>query len=376
MKKIFFAMSIAFFFVLVACKHIHSGDDTSAKEKDTFNVIHFETQQQEKIAFTTGLPIVESFGQVIKTTAQVQSSASDEAIVAAWMTGIAFVVGENLTEGQFVNAGQTLFTISGALLAENNSTIRFMEALSNFQKTETDYVRAKELVREKIISEKEFLQIKTDYEKAKSTYDNLSRHFSAQGQKATAPFSGYIKQLLVNNGQFVEEGQALAVVSKNKSLILKADVPLKYADLLPRLSSATFRSTDKTMYSLEDVNGKIVSVGKSVNNDNYRIPVTIRMDNRKGFIPGSFVEIWLKTLSDRPVLTIPLTALTEEQGIYFVYVQLTPDTFEKREVILGVTDGIRIEILAGLNKEERIVTQGAISVKLAQTSETTVAHEH
>jgi RND family efflux transporter MFP subunit len=373
MKKIFFAMSMACL-ALVACKHNHSGEEISGDKEENINAIHFDVQQQEKIAFATELPRVELFGQVIQTTAQIQSSSSDEALIVARITGIVFVTGENYTEGQYVNSGQSLFSISGTGLAENNSNTRFVDAQKNYQKTEADYMRAKELIKEKIISEKEFLLAKTDYEKAKAAYDNLSRHFSAQGQKVLAPFPGYVKQILVENGQFVEEGQALSLVSKNKSLILKADVPLKYAGLLPSLASATVRSADKTVYTLEELNGKILSFGKSLNTDSYRIPVSIRIDNRTGFIAGSFVEVWLKTQSEKPVMTLPVSSLTEEQGIYFVYVQLSPDTFEKREVTLGISDGIRVEIRSGLDKNEKVVAQGAVSVKLAQSAGITDAH--
>jgi RND family efflux transporter MFP subunit len=373
MKKIFFAMSMACL-ALVACKHNHSGEEVSGEKEENINAIHFDVQQQGKIAFATELPKVELFGQVIQTTAQIQSSSSDEALIVARITGIVFVAGENYTEGQYVNSGQSLFSISGTGLAENNSNTRFVDVQKNYQKTDADYMRAKELIKEKIISEREFLQAKTDYEKAKAAYDNLSRHFSAQGQKVSAPFPGYVKQILVENGQFVEEGQALALVSKNKSLILKADVPLKYAGLLPLLASATVRSADKSIYTLEELNGKILSFGKSLNADSYRIPVSIRIDNRTGFIAGSFVEVWLKTQSEKPVMTLPVSSLTEEQGVYFVYVQLSPATFEKREVTLGISDGIRTEIRSGLDKNEKVVTQGAVSVKLAQSAGITDAH--
>jgi hypothetical protein len=33
-----------------------------------------------------------------------------------------------------------------------------------------------------------------------------------------------------------------------------------------------------------------------------------------------------------------------------------------------MSDGIRIEILSGLDKDEKIVTQGAVSVKLSQSA--------
>lgn len=377
MKKIFFAVlvsGIAFY----GCKHSHSESGHAERDCDENapeGSIHFHAEQQEKIEFATELPVVEPFGQIIKTTAQVLSAPEDEAVISARMSGIVLFAGNNLSEGQAVKAGQTLFTVSGAGLADNNSQVRFTEALNNYKKAESDYQRAKELKNAQIVSEKDFLRIQADYENAKTVYQTVYQNFGGKGQTISAPFSSYIKQIFVENGQFVEEGRALAAVSKNKTLLLRADVQTRYAALLPYLSSASVVSPDKSgAYDLAALNGRIISFGKSIDPGSYRIPVSIRIDNKAGFVSGGFVEVYLKARSETPAMTVPVSALTEEQGVYFVYVQVSPGHFEKREVAIGATDGIRTEILSGLNKNERIVTQGAVSVKLAQSAGDLDAH--
>jgi multidrug efflux pump subunit AcrA (membrane-fusion protein) len=135
------------------------------------------------------------------------------------------------------------------------------------------------------------------------------------------------------------------------------------------ISSANIRTLqDNRSYTLEELNGKMLSYGKSTNDDNYLIPVSLQIDNVGSFVAGGFVELFLKTLSSVKSITVPVTALLEEQGNFFVLVQVNPELFEKREVKTGVSDGIRTEILSGLTKDERIVTKGAILVKLAQAS--------
>jgi hypothetical protein len=64
----------------------------------------------------------------------------------------------------------------------------------------------------------------------------------------------------------------------------------------------------------------------------------------------------------------------EDQGNYFVYIQIHPELFEKRSVRIGATDGIRTEIVSGAAITDRIITQGAILVKLAQATGTLDAH--
>ena len=91
-------------------------------------------------------------------------------------------------------------------------------------------------------------------------------------------------------------------------------------------------------------------------------------------MPGSFVEVYIKTTRDGNSLVVPNSAIVEEMGNHFVFAQLTPEFFEKREVQLGVTDGMRTEILSGIKAGERIVTKGAVMVKLAQATGTLDAH--
>jgi len=127
-------------------------------------------------------------------------------------------------------------------------------------------------------------------------------------------------------------------------------------------------------YTLAELNGKIVSFGRNTNNDNFLLPINIQIDNKGAFVSGGFVEVYLKTISNTQALTLPNAALLEEQGSYFVFVQVHPELFEKREVKVGVTDGLKTEIVKGINQQERVVTEGAILVKLAQATGTLDAH--
>ena len=349
------------------CDHDH--DQEVGISEDNPDIIIFSEARQSKIHFETEYPLMEKFGQQIRTLAQIQSSSTDEITVSAKTSGIVLFTGKLITEGLGVNAGQNLFVISNAGLADNNVGVRFSEAQANFQNKEAAYERAKILVKEGITSQKEYLDIQQEYETAKAVYNNLTRNFDKDGQKISSDMTGYIKQLWVGNGQFVEEGQALFSVSKNKDLLLKAEVQAKYASLLSRISTATIQSMDKSrFYSLEELNGRLLSYGKSLSEDNYLIPLVFRIDNQSDFISGGFVEMYVRTESEQEVLTIPSSSLTEEQGLFFVYVQITPESYEKRNVRLGATDGIRTEIRSGLNKREKIVTKGAMSVKLAQAA--------
>ncbi|OFX21335.1 MAG: hypothetical protein A2041_06970 [Bacteroidetes bacterium GWA2_31_9b] len=339
------------------------------------NTTVFTKEQSWKIDYTTELPINEPFGQVIKTTALVQSAQGDEIIVSAKTNGIVVLSTENILEGTNVSSGQILCAISGNELANDNSSVQFAEAKNNFEKAKADYERLQELAKDKIVSEKELLSAKNQYENAKVNFNNLNKNFSISGQKVSSPAPGFIKQLFVQNGQYVEAGNPIAIISQNKTLLLIAEVQQKYASILRTVNSANIHTINNNQtYSFEQLNGKVLSYGKSTNNNNYLIPVNLQIENKGSFVSGEFVEIYLKTIGNIHALTIPNSALLEEQGNKFVYVQVTPELFEKREVKTGGTDGIKTEILNGISTNERIVTKGAILIKLAQSSGALDAH--
>ncbi len=349
----------------------------STKEKMHFptTATSFTKEQSWKVDFATDHPQVEPFGQVIKTTAQVLPAPNDEAVVSANSNGIVLFSPDHLLEGSKVLSGQVLYSISSSGLASSNASIQFLEAQNNYVKSKSDYERMSELVKDKIVSERELLNAKNQYKNAKAVYDNYSKNFSASGQKIVSPMDGYIQQVLVRNGQSVEAGQPIVVVAQNRTLMLRADVQQKYAPVLSALNSATIRSMhDNYAYTLEELNGKILSFGRSASHENYLIPISLQIENNGAFVSGGFVEIYLKIMTDAETLTIPNSALLEEQGNYFVFVQIHPELFEKREVKIGATDGLRTEIIKGVEPQNRIVTVGAIMVKLAEATSDLDAH--
>jgi membrane fusion protein, heavy metal efflux system len=339
------------------------------------NTTVFTKEQSWKIDFRTDFPKVESFGDVIKTTALVESAQGDEIIVSAKIAGVVRLTAENLAEGKDVKTGQVLFSISGSQSIDDNFTISFNQAENNYLLAKSEYDRALELSKDRIVSEKDLLTAKNKFDNAKIVYDNINRTFSSVGQTVTSPMSGYITSVFVKNGSFVEAGQPVLTVSQNKSLMLSADLPVKYSSKLAFVKTANIRTIHNNQtYTLEQLNGKFLSYGKSANADNYLIPVKLQIDNIGDFTPGGFVELYIKSISNNNALTIPNSALLEEYGVFYVYVQINPELFEKREVKVGVSDGIRTEILQGITKSDRIVTKGAVIIKLAQSTGGLDAH--
>ena len=158
--------------------------------------------------------------------------------------------------------------------------------------------------------------------------------------------NGFVKNILVNEGQFVEAGIPLALVSKNKKLILQASVSQKYFSKLPTITSANFKPIgSEQIYNTEMLNGRIISYGKSTTANSAFLPITFEIDNIGNLISGSAAEVFLKSSAIPNALVIPVSALMEEQGNFYVYVQLGGESFQKREIKIGASDGEYVQVL-------------------------------
>ena len=316
-----------------------------------------------------------TFHGVIHTSGKVMSASCDETAVVATISG-RVQYKNHVSEGLKVAAGTTLFSITsaGMQMADGDPVQR---ARIDFERAERDYTRAKTLIKDKIISEKDLAVAKAEYEAAKLTYTSMQRTRSAGGVTVTAPRGGYIKQCMVNGGDYVEAGQPLAVITQNKHLYLRAEIPERHFNELNKIRCAKFRTSySNRLYDITDMGGHIQSYGRSAEVNNSYIPVIFEFNNTGDVVQGSYAEIYLIT-QDRPnVITLPLTALTEEQGIHFVYIQVDKEGYRKQEVTLGESDGERVEILTGVKKGDRVVTKGAVQVRLASAANAIPAHNH
>jgi RND family efflux transporter MFP subunit len=364
--------------VLTGCAgHTHDShreEPEAVIEND--NTTLFTHEQQEKIDFAVEEIRPQAFGPVIRTAAQIQPAQSDERIITAKTEGaVIFPDNQNLVEGKAVGAGQTLFVIDGSGAADNNLSVRYAEAEAEYNRTKTEYERKQALANDRIVSQSELLKSRTDFAHAEAVFNNLKRNFPTGKQTVTSPVNGFIARLLVRNGQYAEAGQAVMVVSQNRALYIKAELQTKYFDALSSIQSAHIRVPDTNRtYTLEELNGRLVAYGQTTDIDHPLAPVVFRVNHSAGLLPGRFVELFIQTQTNTRALTVPNTAIVEEMGHYFVYVQRSPETFEKRAVDKGATDGLRTEIRKGVEEGETLVSRGALFIKLAQAAGTVDVH--
>lgn len=360
--------------------HAHEGHDHSAHNhaeeghKHNENEITFPAEQAARTDFKVEEIQPSTFNHVIPCTARILAAQGDEATVVAPIAGVVSFGGKRLSTGAQVSRGQSLFAISSNNLASGSQVDKIA---AEYRRAEGEYNRLKQLVDDQIVSRSDFEAAESAYLKAKAEYDAIAARSSEKGSSVGAPIGGYITSLAVNEGDFVEMGQPLATVSQNRRLQLRADLPQRYYRELRSIKTANIvdPATGES-YRLADCGGgRLLSVGRIADSGSTLIPVTFEFDNRNDLPQGAIVEAYLVGAPIAEALVVPVTAVTEAQGMYYVYVQLDAECYERREVKLGASDGERVQLLTGIEAGERVVTRGAVNVKMAAASGA-IPHSH
>lgn len=353
----------------------HEDKDHAPEEAEAHNPdeIILTPEKAKSAGVVVETVVLSDFSSIIKAGGKVLTASGDESTVVAPAAGIVSMK-RGFTEGMAVGKGTPVLSLSSSKLPEGDLTRRNE---LNYKQAKEDLERAQKLIADKLITEKEYLTAKTDFERAKLAYEATGGSASGSGITVTAPSGGYVKECLVNDGDYVEVGQPLMRLTQNRRLYLRAEVPQREYDKLGMVTSARFRpSYSEKVFDLTDLDGKLVASGQSATAASAFIPVTFEFNNAGGIVPGSYAEVYLIAGNRSNVISVPVTALTEEQGVHFVYVQIDEEGYLKKEVTTGATDGKRIEIVSGLNPGDRLVTEGAIHVKLASATAAIPAHNH
>ena len=352
----------------------HEEEEAHAHEAHGAGEVVFKKQDAEAIGLQTQTVQPGVFSEVIKTSGQIQSAQGSETVLVATVPGVVTLGDTRFVDGTAVRKGQPVLSLASNTLSDGDVAIRIKNA---YQTAKREFERMEQLIGDKIVSQKDYEQARLTYENAKVAYDAIQGKQSVRGVAVTAPMNGFLKNILVKEGDYVTVGQPLATISQNNRLLLRADVSEKNYARLPMIRSAHFKTPyDDKVYKLDELDGRLLSYGKSSGNNSFYIPVLFEFDNKGAVIAGSYVEVYLLGKPMEQVLSVPTSALVEEQGLYCVYLRLDEDCYKKQYVALGADNGEAVQILSGLKTGDEVVTKGAYQIKLASASNAIPAHTH
>lgn len=335
--------------------HEHVHGDTHNEE------IILEPEAAERFGVKTKIAELSEFNEIIKVSGQIENTPNSESVVSAPTAGIVrFMPG--IARGKAVNAGNAIAKISSAGMTGGDPNKTAKIAL-DAAKRELD--RITPLHEDGIVSTRDYNEAVQAYHQAQAAYSSVA----ASGNAVSAT-SGTIAELFVREGQFVDAGTPIASISSNTGLTLRADLPERYYGRLSSIVSANIRMSYKdATIALADLNGRKVTSGNTAgaSTPGY-IPIYFTFDNDGSIMPGAIAEVFLIGESKRNAIVLPISALSEQQGNFYVYIKIDDEGYNKVLVSTGASDGKNIEISDGLKGGENVVVEGTTTIRLAENS--------
>jgi membrane fusion protein, heavy metal efflux system len=346
----------------------------ASESKPMDDEITFLKEQAWKTEFATMKVDFSPFYSVIHTSGRVKVRPQSERMIYTQTSGRVQLM---VMTGESVKKGDLLAWVTGSGI-DGNINLQLNERQLAFEKSRSDYIRTKPLAEKQAISQKDFLEIQARYHQDSLRYHQLTGLVSREeGLRMNAPMDGLISNLFVTHGQHVESGSPILKVSDPRHLLIETYVNQSDHQKVNGIFDANFlvKGHDNPL-TLKELNGDVVSKNAFVDDQFTRIPVVFSASGNDFLIPGMFLEAFLFTGFKENALLIPISALIEEHGQYFVFVQKDGESYEKRTVAWTDSDGRQVEIISGLNPGERIVTKGAYQIKLAAMSGELPLHGH
>ena len=253
--------------------------------------------------------------------------------------------------GQHVGKGQILAQLDNSVLKQN---IAQAEVQVNFMKT--IYDRQKNLWDQKIGTEVQFIQAKTNLESAQKQVSVLQQQ--ADMYRIKSPISGTVDQMDLKLGQVAMPGQTGIRIINADNLKVKADVPETYA------SSVTQGNNVKIL--LPDANDSLVTkitfAAKAIDPVSRSFPIEIKLPSRSNIRPNMTAVLKIANYSKNNVITIPIKAIQNSEAGNYVYV--VENGFAKRKTIQqGATSSGQTEITSGIAVGDQVIVEGASDIE-------------
>ena len=247
-----------------------------------------------------------------------------------------------------------------------------MNAKASLDWAEAEFNRIRSLLDQKVVSQSEFDQRRTQVEAARQQYQvalnsaqQSYRSLEAAHARITlarkavadtsvrAPFAGLVAERVVSVGDYVTRGTRVATVVRVDPLRLELTVPEQSVSLV-KVGLPVKLTVDA--YTNEEFDARIRFVSPSLRADQRALTVEALAANADGRLkPGMFATARIRQAVDAPALLVPATSVEVIAGTSRVYV-VKNNRVEERIVTVGETFGDRIEVTSGIAKGDSVAT--------------------
>lgn len=370
---------IAAVLILASCSS-RSGKlptDEAVAEAVTAGKYELSTRQFQSSNMELGTLEATSFHTVVKAIGIFDVPPEHIASVSAYYGGTVKEI--RLLPGEYVKKGQTLFVLENPDYVQMQQ--EYLEAKGQLTYLKSDFERQKNLVRDNITSQKNYLKAESEYTVTSVKAESLGKKLilvninpntlTANNIRTTiavpSPISGYVTSVAIGTGTFLSPSQPAVTIVNADHMHLELNIFEKDLPKIREGQPIKFRIQED---SSEEYDGTVYLINKTVDIEKRNIGIHGHLADEKlaeRFTPGMYVEADIYTTTDSKI-SLPAGAVVEMESKHYVLVLQNPRdstyTFYKKEVKVGLSNNDNFEILnhKEFSKDSQFLINGAFNL--------------
>ncbi|MGB5489584.1 MAG: efflux RND transporter periplasmic adaptor subunit [Woeseiaceae bacterium] len=308
-----------------------------------------DEEETPPVPVEVSLPVRGDVYAVYSGTAPIEAFA--QAVVIAKVPG---EVKEILVEeGADVEKGQILARLDGDRLR-----LELNESKARLRKLERDFQRNKDLRSKALISEGDFDKIQYELEALQASYNLASLELDYT--QIRAPIAGVVSERFIKLGNTLKVSDPVFSVTSLEPLVAYLFIPEReYRQIAPgqpvRINIDALGGTQ--------ILTAVTRVSPVVDPDTGTFKITIEIkDPQRRIKPGMFGRMSIVFDRHENALQIPRSAVLEEMGEMSVFV-VEDNVAVRKAVQTGFSNNGLMEIIEGLNDDDRVITVGQVGLK-------------
>lgn len=361
MKPIFFSLLIL---TIVSCSQ-NSGTDKKRAELDKLKKEQADLREKIRLleselaaSDTTAsdvksklVAITDMTPQVFNHYIEVQAKVEGDEDVNVSAETMGNITALNVKAGDRVSKGQVLAVVDDRIIRQG-----IAEMQSQLDLATQIYNKQKNLWDQKIGSEVQFLQAKTNKEAMEKRMSGLQEQLDLTRIKS--PINGTVDIVHVKVGQTMAPGIPAFRVVNLSSLKVTAEVAESYISKVSRGNDVLIYFPDLG----QEVKGKLDYSGQAINSLNRTFNVEVRLNPKDGlFHPNMVAVLKIADYSSPKAYVLPLAAVQKSSDGEFVYVSVQENgkNIAKRKTVkTGIIYNGNAEIKSGIDQGDKVITIG------------------
>jgi RND family efflux transporter MFP subunit len=302
-------------------------------------------RNMEEIYKEEGVPVRvrkienETFSAYLKYPATLKAKLESSA--SASVAEVVREVGHQV--GDYVRKDEVVVSLSG-------DNANYQQAKAALDTAEASYARYKAMFESSDISPQDFDNVKVQYAQAKAAFKTMDDIVNVK-----APISGYITRLDARVSDNTYPGAPLFTVSNLDAMEAKLYVTGEEARSVRTGQAALIEEEGRSF------RGAVTQVSLIMDSQLKAFPVTASFQNPGSFLTsGITTDVALEVYRAQAIVTAQ-KELVRQNDKYYAYV-VADGVAKRRELKLGRRDGLRYEVLSGLEPGEMLVAEGAQSL--------------